>query len=238
METNSTANFVSTNTGIISSSWAPMYTKDNKISLLKKIKVFGFTLKTKMTEMSVEEFFNAVKGDKLKLKIIKNVFSQYQLSIERAEIAGQTALAEHLRDGIATVKKEVELVTAGINQYVSKKQFDEFKEKTTRGIEVTPIKNFTRHIPDKVVEKIAEIRSKNLFDEFVIVHYDPKKEAAKLTKKEIEKKKDPIVFGIINGSDKMYFIADWIDEYCNLTLEEVVKITGRKASTILKKEDK
>lgn len=212
---------------------APSFRED-KIRFTKKVRSWGIFLKNKITEISVDEFFGAIKKDKLKLKIIKNIFDQYLISIERAEISGQTALAESLRDSIALVKKEVEIVAAGINEYVGEKQFDELRKKSTKGIEVTPIKNFTRHIPDKVIKKIAEVRAKNIFDEFVVVHYDPQQEAIKLTKKEIEKKKDPIVFGKVNGSDKMYFIADWIDEYCNLTMEEVARITGRKASTILK----
>ena len=37
-------------------------------------------------------------------------------------------------------------------------------------------------------------------------------------------------------SDKMYFIADWVDEYCDLTLDQMVNdiVTARKDT---KKED-
>lgn len=37
------------------------------------------------------------------------------------------------------------------------------------------------------------------------------------------KRKDPILFGVIAGSNKLYFIGDWIDEYCDLRFDDVVK---------------
>lgn len=39
----------------------------------------------------------------------------------------------------------------------------------------------------------------------------------------MEKRKDPILFGVIAGSNKLYFIGDWIDEYCDLRFDDVVK---------------
>ena len=40
---------------------------------------------------------------------------------------------------------------------------------------------------------------------------------------EMKKRKDPILFGVIAGSNKLYFIGDWIDEYCDLRFDDVVK---------------
>ena len=37
------------------------------------------------------------------------------------------------------------------------------------------------------------------------------------------KAKGPILFGVIAGSNKLYFIGDWIDEYCDLRFDDVVK---------------
>ena len=40
--------------------------------------------------------------------------------------------------------------------------------------------------------------------------------------------KDPVVFGIIKETDKLYFVADWIDEYCDLTFRKIVDVVGRE----------
>ena len=49
--------------------------------------------------------------------------------------------------------------------------------------------------------------------------------------KESKPEKDPIIFGafIQRGKDvlmseRLYYIADWIDEYCDLTLEKLTQI--------------
>lgn len=36
------------------------------------------------------------------------------------------------------------------------------------------------------------------------------------------------MFGVINGSKKLYYVADWIDEYCDLTLDKVIEILGKE----------
>ena len=53
-----------------------------------------------------------------------------------------------------------------------------------------------------------------------------------MTKEEVEKKKDPILFGVIKNSTKLYFVADWKDDYCELTLEEMFKVLKGKTLEI------
>jgi hypothetical protein len=33
---------------------------------------------------------------------------------------------------------------------------------------------------------------------------------------------------LIKGSKKLYYICDWVDEYCDLTLDKVVEIVGKE----------
>jgi hypothetical protein len=39
--------------------------------------------------------------------------------------------------------------------------------------------------------------------------------------------KDPVLFGIIKETNKLYFIADWDDEFCNLSFEELADAIGK-----------
>ena len=109
---------------------------------------------------------------------------------------------------------------------IGEKRVIDFAKKTERGVELTYLKNFVRPIPQEVVDKIMESNGYEVFDNYVIMHYDPKKEHKKETKKEEAKRKDPIVFGVISGSRKLYYITDWIDEHCDLTLEKFVDTLG------------
>ena len=77
-----------------------------------------------------------------------------------------------------------------------------------------------------------KLDKEKVFDDYIVAHYDPKKENAELTKQEKEKKRDPILFGVIKDSDNFYFIGDWKDEYCDLTLKEAINIIGEKENSL------
>ncbi len=66
-----------------------------------------------------------------------------------------------------------------------------------------------------------------VFDNYVILYYDPTGKSFSLTeyeKAEEERiKKDPILFGVIKDSDKLYYIDSWIDDLCDLTWDQVVE---------------
>lgn len=44
--------------------------------------------------------------------------------------------------------------------------------------------------------------------------------------------KDPILFGVMEHSRKLYYIGDWKDEYCDLTLEDMFTSLGEKVLEI------
>ena len=81
------------------------------------------------------------------------------------------------------------------------------------------------------------ILAKEIFDEIYIVFTDYTLEETKKVAKE-RRDKDPIVFGAFknDGSDttkpyvedRLFFIADWVEELCDLTLEEIIKDVRHK----------
>lgn len=228
-------NITISNLGSTSSNF--VWTSQNVVTSTKKEKkgfwIFSW-VKKQITEISVEEFFERAKLSKKQVVILDGVVNKYLSQIERAEKLGQVAMVEKMKDEIEIVKKEaLACAKGGIKEYLEEKQLKELLNKSSKNIAITPLKNFTRFIPDKVAMKLEKLQKENLFDEYVVVHYDPKKEAVKMTKKEEEKAKDPILFGKINGSNNFYYVGDWIDEYCNLTLKEAVVILGEKPKTLL-----
>lgn len=229
----STSNFFLTNSGtqFVSTSWVSN-TAEKKVSVISKVRLFGIHLWNKYTEMSVDEFFSRIGRNAKELKIIDGIVDKYLQRIEKAEKMGQTALVEKMKDDIEVVKKEALASLCGVKKYLTKEQIDKLINKSDKNIEITFIKNFVRHIPDELLGIKEKLDKENVFDDYVIVHYDPKKENESLTKKEIEKKKDPVLFGVIKGSTNFYYIGDWIDEYCNLTLKEIVTIVDEKEKII------
>ena len=73
-----------------------------------------------------------------------------------------------------------------------------------------------------MVEKFKKAEDLAVFDNYFVLHYDPT-EAKNIYYTSAPKPTDPILFVAIVGSNKLYFIADWIDEYCNLTYADILE---------------
>ena len=75
-----------------------------------------------------------------------------------------------------------------------------------------------------------------VFDNYVILHFDKTGDATEMTVKEKEKAKDPILFGVTKYSRKLFYVADWTDEYCDLTLEKFLKQLKQEQPKVLTQE--
>lgn len=94
-------------------------------------------------------------------------------------------------------------------------------------IKTTTEKVILDSILNSVAEKKVWADNLQVFDNYVILYYDPTGKSFSLTeyeKAEEERiKKDPILFGVIKDSDKLYYIDSWIDDLCDLTWDQVVE---------------
>jgi hypothetical protein len=152
----------------------------------------------------------------------------YFALIKQAKDNGQVALTEKMTDAAKIFVYEAMLAACGFNRFLTEGALLEYLALPKLGTEEKPryyegfrldwIANFTRILPPDVVAKKKIADSLLIFDNYAILHYDPLKAASEKTKAE---KRDPILFGLIEGSNKLYFVADWIDEYCDLTFREV-----------------
>ena len=77
----------------------------------------------------------------------------------------------------------------------------------------------------------ASIQENHSYDEFYIIYTDYTKETSKKVAKE-RRDKDPILFGAfldkdadsktkVYVEDRLFFIADWVEEKCGLTLQQI-----------------
>lgn len=71
-----------------------------------------------------------------------------------------------------------------------------------------------------------ESNQAGIFDNYVVLHYDPEKKGFALTEIEKKSKKDPILFGVMKGRRILYYVGDWIDDYCDLTLDKFAEMMG------------
>lgn len=224
------------------------YTK----SISDKIKTFIFKnvfgkeiglLKKSVKDISLQklqQFFESIKGSVniLKEEEILDIVSNYQIALTNAHINGQVALSEKIKDYATLLSYELILATSKFNRFIDEKDLVEFyniasfHEKFKTNLKLTYIKNFIKIIPLEVSILKNEADELLVFDNYVILHYDYDGSSTADTKEEIEKKKDPILFGVLKGSKRLYYIGDWIDEYCDLTLEGVIKTLGKEVGVL------
>ena len=207
--------------------------KSAKNNIFDKIKSFFKKKESEVKEdekyMDALQFFSLVKASsKESVATYRDRVSDYLKSIHNAVTVGQTALVEDLLRGLVTNKYESVLFAEGLYYVINEEQMVKFVSQCEKGIKLDYVKNFTRPMPQDVVDKIAKINQLEVFDNYVVLYYDPEGKVYKETAREEAKRKDPIIFGVIAGSTKLYYIADWVDEYCDLTLEKFIDAIGVK----------
>lgn len=182
--------------------------------------------------LNLLDVFKNIKIKSSEKKVFIDRLKQYKDLMDRAKSLGQVAQEEKLIEGLVTHVYESILFSAGILKYIDEDDLIKLQSKCERQLNLDYIKNFIRVIPDEVAEKKILADKLMVFDNYVILHYDPEKKYTSKTEKEekeeIERiKKDPILFGVIRGSNKLYYIADWVDELCDLTLDKVIEKIGK-----------
>lgn len=181
-------------------------------------------------ELDISDVFKEIKLVSSGKEVFVQRIAEYLSLIEKATRMGQEAQKEKLLSEFTNHLYESILYSVGLCNYVTADKLIELQGKCKRQLNLDYVKNFTRVIPDEVVNRKEEVDRLEIFDNYVILHYDPTNSSVAPTPREIEaeylRRKDPILFGVILGSNKLYYISDWVDEYCDLTWDEVVKKLG------------
>ena len=179
-------------------------------------------------------YFDYVKGLKNKVE-----FEEYGLIIDntlkminKAKITEQTSMAKRLTHQLELALRELEAEKKGFDIFVNRKDIELYISKVeAKAVKIIELSRYTREIPDDIIDKIAE--AKEVFDEMYIMFTDYTKKETKKVAKE-RRDKDPILFGAfidkdgekenkIYVEDRLFFIADWVEDKCDLTLEEICR---------------
>lgn len=177
------------------------------------------------------EYFNILKSQKHKIDSVvlnKSYDNCLQLADKYAKL-GQVAGLRRIGFQLSCIIQERKLIEAGITTYVYKDDLMKYIKKISdKSVRVCLIKDYEREIPDEVTEVVLSV--KDIFDDFVVVYTDYTTKETERTNAVIKaKEKDPIIFGIFQDKehiftlDRLYYVADWVDEYCDLTLDKFVQ---------------
>jgi len=198
-------------------------------------------------KLTPSEYFEYIKSKKHEMteEKLRAAYENMEALAKRFAITGQTKAVEKLKFLEECFLLEMPVVKAGYTQYVERWVLEDYiNNLTDKCVFIQEMKNYERDFPDEVIEEI--LKAKEVFgDNLYVVFTDyTKKEARKVAKSRREK--DPILFGALSVEtrghtkvilDRLYYICDWIDEFCDLTLDNLVSdyknLTKDKSNRIL-----
>lgn len=175
----------------------------------------------------IKKKFGTLEAMKLNARL-KRLEKAFNKAVEN----GQIALGEKLMRELTREAKESAMYAKGFKHFIEMEDIRKYKNKIRGGhISDTKFEQFTRVIPDRVLAK--KKKTEGLFDGYVIYHYWNEEAAQKAEKNErmtpAEKSamRDPVLFGVIAESNRLYFIDEWDDEFCDLSFEELIDVVGK-----------
>lgn len=188
-------------------------------------------------QLNPSAYFEQVKEKRNKVtdKDLCSYYDGLLTLIAKAQKTGQTKAIRQLVFQADCVEKERELVKAGIDTFVYADDITDYiKNVAKKVVKVIELENYPREIPDEIVEVIEKVGP--LFDQLYVVFTDYTGEVERQVQRE-QRERDPILFGSFQKegkapgtsvlNERFYFLGDWVDPWCDLTLSKMVTEMGR-----------
>lgn len=184
-------------------------------------------------KMSPQEYFDIVKERKQHItdEQLQKVYDNCLELLNKYNITGQRSGIEKLLFHLDCIEKEREIVAMGINTFVYRDDIEFYIDEVASDVvKIIDIEHYEREIPDEIVEIIRLVKDK--FDQLYIVFTDYTGKVERQVTEE-RRRKDPILFGTFQNAetrsviDRFYYLGDWVDEYCDLTLDKMVNETEK-----------
>ena len=178
------------------------------------------------------EYFRVLKDSKKQIdqEALQSQLNMVANYVSKAKAIGQTSLLDKLAFTYATIVKEQALLVSGLDKFVYQSDVEKFLDKT-KHIKIIELDRYPRVIPMENLDAISKAKDLEIFDSFVVVFTDLSDDDYKTEeeKKFVARNRDPIVFGHFHNDrsgikhDRLYFITDWEDEYCDLTFGKMIE---------------
>ena len=149
-------------------------------------------------------------------------------------VSGQYEIAEKVNGIRGVLEAELALVSSGHLKYISEDQIIKFMLISERGMRLEYLRYYANILPSEVAKRKILSDGLLVFDNYCVLYYDGGAPKFSLIQEVIDdqeriKRRDPILFGMIKGSRKLYYVTDWVTDDDDLTLEKLETVIGEKA---------
>ena len=184
-------------------------------------------------KMSPQEYFDAIKERKNKItdSQLQAIYDNCMELLNKYNTTGQRKGMEKLLFHLQCIEKERAIVAMGIDTFVYRDDIEFYIDNVASDtVKIIDIESYEREIPDEIVAIIAQVKDK--FDQLYIVFTDYTGKVERQVQQE-RREKDPILFGTFQNAstrtviDRFYYLGDWVDEHCDLTLDKMVNETEK-----------
>ena len=197
-------------------------------------------------ELTPQQYFEQIKDKKHTISSddLTKIYDNCLELANKYRITGQIRGLRKILFCMESIEIEKKLIDMGITTFVYKDDIDFYVDHVPsnmagrdRPVKIIELERYEREIPDEIVDVID--KTKDIFDQMYIVYTDyTGREERKI---EAEKKeKDPILFGTFQDRqkkvcvDRFYYLGDWVDEFCDLTLDKMVNETAKLGRNIVR----
>lgn len=179
-------------------------------------------------QLDPQEYFDYLKGKKETVdnERLKVIYDNAEDLLKGFMITKQIDAAKKMIFHMETVEKEQKLLSMGINTFVYREDVEDYIDNVAKNVvKIIELEKYLRNLPQEAIEAVE--KTQGLFTQYFVVFTDYTGKVEKQIKKE-ERRKDPILFGAFYDKDlntivdRFYFLADWEDEHCDLTLDKMV----------------
>lgn len=195
--------------------------------------------------LTIGDYFERIKKSctELTKEDIDKAKSTAQTLTDWFRVTGQSDALTKINFMARVLEAETLFIERGGKYAINRKDLvwaaKEIDEEGAKNLLLATLAKFQRVIPGPVVAEM--LKYKDIFDDFFILCTDYTDDHAMRNEEEEERReieKDPILFGVIyprseeekaligDAYERLYFIDDWIDEYCDLTLESLTRDYG------------
>lgn len=192
-----------------------------------------------MEVLQPNQYFEMIKSKKNKVtdKELQRYYNNCLVLLNKYKQTNQIKAAKKLIFHLESIEKEREIVKLGIDTFVYRDDIEEYIDNIAKDtVKIIELENYEREIPDDVIIEYNKVKDK--LDRFYVVFTDYTGKVERQIEKE-RRDKDPILFGTFQDEssgtliERFYFIGDWEDEYCDLTLDKMIsEVQEAKESNI------